>query len=295
MDFIQIKKDVLVRRLTINDYQDVVELSKGVYDGYDHVPRSFKNWINDSNHHVYGIEKNGRLVGLTCRTIIDSGKTLLPEGERIMSEYRNIGLNSLLNQGTSILTGEYVKNTLRKRWTTTQVYDIRVLEHFKMPSLLETFGTMNIESIEYINLHQNNYRLFQLNYREFYELLKGRDFDYVITSFKVFENSLDNMDILENGKFTQNTHQFWRTKDGFSLNCIRLLTKGDAYFVTVYSNDYIDFKNQLGFHFRKFINGTSDVMCIHGNYFMMKEYCKHHNLQFKITYLYEQTNLQNKL
>lgn len=295
MQLVKFPNNIIVRKLTEKDYEDVVNISKGIYDGYDHLVRSFKGWVNDPYHNVYGMEKEGELIGMTCWTIIDSGKTLLPEGERIKKEFRGSGLNSILNRGVEILFGEKMKTIIRKRWTTNHIYDIKIFEHFKMPRMFETFGTFNIESKQFINQHQNKYMMTQMDSQEFHELLKGKGFHYVITSYKVFENSLENLDILANGKFTQNSHQFWKTKDGFSLNCVRLLTKGDAYFVTIYSNDYEDFKNHLGFHFRKCINGTTDLFCLHGNYFMMKEYSTKHNLTLKVTYMYEQTLLKNKL
>lgn len=112
-------RKVIVRPVTDQQDQiDIYEMSTDVYHAekipYDYLPTYFPFWINSSNHWMYGIEVDGKLVGFSCVTLLDQGLTKWSEGLRIHKDFRNVGLNYILTSGSKILFEEQMKELMLK-------------------------------------------------------------------------------------------------------------------------------------------------------------------------------------
>ena len=75
-----------------SDFDDVVKLSEGIYNGYDFIPVVFHQWLKRENVAIMMLYADKRLIGLEAGHIVDDGKTLVRRGGRIAPNLRGQGL-----------------------------------------------------------------------------------------------------------------------------------------------------------------------------------------------------------
>jgi N-acetylglutamate synthase-like GNAT family acetyltransferase len=80
-----------IRKLRNADRNDMMEISKHVWEGHDYVPSVFDHWLKDSNSHFYGVEIDGHVVALGNLRLIEDGRIGWMEGLRVHPEYRGRG------------------------------------------------------------------------------------------------------------------------------------------------------------------------------------------------------------
>jgi RimJ/RimL family protein N-acetyltransferase len=76
------------RRLTHDDYNDIVDISKYIWDGYDYLPSLFHKWVDDEGYFLGAVdtEKN-KVVGVGKFSILYDKSGWL-EGLRVHKDYR---------------------------------------------------------------------------------------------------------------------------------------------------------------------------------------------------------------
>jgi N-acetylglutamate synthase-like GNAT family acetyltransferase len=82
---------VKIRRLRFSDRDDVLEISRHVWDGHDYVPLVFEQWLKDKNSYFYGVEVDGRVVAVANLHLIENKRTGWMEGLRVHPEFRGKG------------------------------------------------------------------------------------------------------------------------------------------------------------------------------------------------------------
>ena len=75
-----------------SDFDDVVKLSEGIYNGYDFIPVVFHQWLKRKNVAIMMLYADNKLIGLEAGHIVDGGKTLVRRGGRIAPNLRGQGL-----------------------------------------------------------------------------------------------------------------------------------------------------------------------------------------------------------
>ena len=75
-----------------SDFDDVVKLSEGIYNGYDFIPVVFHQWLKRENVAIMMLYADNKLIGLEAGHIVDDGKTLVRRGGRIAPNLRGQGL-----------------------------------------------------------------------------------------------------------------------------------------------------------------------------------------------------------
>ena len=80
------------------DYEEILEMSEGIYDGYDYLPFVFHQWLKEPNRLVFVAQLEGKLVGLSSIHIISGGKTCVTQQLRIHPNYRSKRLGSYLEK-----------------------------------------------------------------------------------------------------------------------------------------------------------------------------------------------------
>lgn len=73
--------------LTNDDYADILDISKNIWEGTDYLPKVFHKWVNDKNGCFLGLVKNDKVVALGKYTILPDGQGWL-EGLRVHVDYR---------------------------------------------------------------------------------------------------------------------------------------------------------------------------------------------------------------
>ena len=46
-----LESTLMLRTATLDDYDSLMEMSQGLYDGWDYLPHVYKNWIRQEQHY----------------------------------------------------------------------------------------------------------------------------------------------------------------------------------------------------------------------------------------------------
>ncbi|XP_020629121.1 histidine N-acetyltransferase-like [Orbicella faveolata] len=100
------------------DFDAVVKLSEGIYDGHDYLPFKFHKWLQRDNLVVLLAYSGDKLVGLTACFVVDEGRTFIRRAERILAELRGQGLVRQLREYARKYVKEHYPSVQRERFTT---------------------------------------------------------------------------------------------------------------------------------------------------------------------------------
>ena len=91
-----------IRLAQPGDFNEIVKLSEGIYDGHDYLPFPFHRWLERDNLAVILAFSGDKLVGLLAYFVVDDGRTCIRRAERILAELRGRGLGRQLRQFPSM-------------------------------------------------------------------------------------------------------------------------------------------------------------------------------------------------
>ena len=122
------------RLAQFGDFDAVVKLSEGIYDGYDYLPLKFHKWLQRDNLAVLLAYSGEKLVGLTACFVVDEERTFIRRAERILAELRGQGLVRQLREFAIKYVREHYPSLQRERFTTnvdvaSSVYQTKLLEY----------------------------------------------------------------------------------------------------------------------------------------------------------------------
>ena len=103
------------------DFDAVVKLSEGIWDGHDYLPLKFHKWLQRDNLDVLLAYSDDKLVGLQACFVVDEGRTLIRRAERILNELRGQGLARQLREFARKYTRDHYPSVQRERFTTRRV------------------------------------------------------------------------------------------------------------------------------------------------------------------------------
>ena len=81
-----------IRKLLVSDRDDIMEISRHIWDGHDYIPSVANEWLKDPNCQFYGSEMNGHVVAVGNLRLVENGQTGWMEGLRVHPDYRGKGL-----------------------------------------------------------------------------------------------------------------------------------------------------------------------------------------------------------
>ncbi|XP_048579781.1 histidine N-acetyltransferase [Nematostella vectensis] len=101
---------IKVRLALESDYKQVVEMSKGIYEGFDYLPKCYHVWLRQPSRHMFVAVDGEQIVGLTSAWLIDNEKTLLSQAGRVNPDYRGQGVyKKLLKEKCKFVKEKYPK------------------------------------------------------------------------------------------------------------------------------------------------------------------------------------------
>ena len=107
------------RLARLSDFEEIVNLSKGIYDGHDYLPIEFHKWMKMENMAIMLVLSGDKMVGLRAAYIVDEGKTYIRRAGRVLPEFRGQGISQKLSDALD----EYVRFSFptveRMRFVTT--------------------------------------------------------------------------------------------------------------------------------------------------------------------------------
>lgn len=77
-----------LRRLTNEDYEDILDISKGIWGGTDYLPRIFHKWVEDKGIFLGAVDKEkNKVIAVAKLSVLYDGSGWL-EGLRVHKDYR---------------------------------------------------------------------------------------------------------------------------------------------------------------------------------------------------------------
>ena len=107
---------VYTRPLRKSDKEDILEIAKNTWEGHDHLPYHFDEWLANKDCHTLAIEDDGKVAALANLRIIENGLTGWMEGLRVHPDYREKGLASQITDYLIEMAKDL--NVQRIRYTT---------------------------------------------------------------------------------------------------------------------------------------------------------------------------------
>ena len=86
--------EIVPRLARESDFQAILEISEGLYDGEDYLPNVFFQWLNDANRNIIIAEMESKVIGLNVLHVVDAGKTIVHQALRIHPRYRGQNLGT---------------------------------------------------------------------------------------------------------------------------------------------------------------------------------------------------------
>lgn len=91
-----LREKVICRPARQQDTQDVMELTRTIWEGHDYVPQAWYAWLKDENGILAVAELEGKVVGLFKLSVIAPGQWWL-QGLRVHPDYEGHGIASRLH------------------------------------------------------------------------------------------------------------------------------------------------------------------------------------------------------
>ena len=90
--------ELTFRLAQTRDFDEILKLSEGVYDGQDYLPIRFHNWMQMDNVAVMLAHSSEKLVGLVQCSVVDNGRTAVRQAARKSTEFRGQGVYKRLSK-----------------------------------------------------------------------------------------------------------------------------------------------------------------------------------------------------
>ncbi len=80
-----------IRKLRDSDRDDILEISRHIWEGHDYLPSVADEWLHDPRSHFYGVETDGHVVAVGNLRLLEDDRRGWMEGLRVHPEYRSRG------------------------------------------------------------------------------------------------------------------------------------------------------------------------------------------------------------
>ena len=118
--------DLTFRLARPNDFDEIMELSEGIYDGHDYLPFRYHTWVTMKDAAVMLAYSGEKLVSLAVCCVVDEGRTWLVRAGRTLQEFQGQGvLNKVLQTTRDQVVRRHFPNVRRQLRVTQKVYPSR--------------------------------------------------------------------------------------------------------------------------------------------------------------------------
>ena len=112
--------DLTFRLATPSDYDEILKLSEGIYDGLDYLPFRYHTWMKMENVAVMLAYYGDKLAGLVACSIVDEGRTAIRRAGRTLAEFRGQGVHKQLSQAMNEFIRRQYPSVCRVRFISLQ-------------------------------------------------------------------------------------------------------------------------------------------------------------------------------
>ena len=123
------------------DFDEILKLSEGIYDGHDYLPSTYHTWMKMAKVAVMLAYSGDKLVGLVASSVVDDERTSIRRAARTLAEFRGQGVFSQLSQAMNEFVRRHYPNVCRERFssienrpTVTKIVQLDILWSRTWPS-----------------------------------------------------------------------------------------------------------------------------------------------------------------
>lgn len=173
--------------LTHEDYKDIVDISKNIWDGHDYLPKVFHKWVDEKEGCFLGLVKDNKVVAVGKYTILPDRQGWL-EGLRVHIDYRSQQLAHAISDMLFNLAREDLKNG--------KITNIAMCTH------IDTQASIKMMEAKNFHLEQSCLIIFKD-----YELVKNLNLsidDFNVENWEISYEDFKNLDYFKtcNNKLT---------------------------------------------------------------------------------------------
>lgn len=127
-----------LRRLTHDDYEDIVDITKDIWDGFDYLPMVFHQWVDDEGFFLGAVDiERNKVTGFGKLSILHDGSGWL-EGLRVHKEYRGQKLARSISEWLLNVAKGYLNDGKIKRIAfSTQIGNVESMTLMKKLNFVE--------------------------------------------------------------------------------------------------------------------------------------------------------------
>ena len=111
--------ELIFRLAQTSDFDEILILSEGVYDGQDYLPVRFHNWMQMDNVAVMLAHASKKLVGLVQCSFVNDGRTVVRQAARTLLEFRGQGVYKRLSEAMNEFVRRQYPNVQREIFAST--------------------------------------------------------------------------------------------------------------------------------------------------------------------------------
>ncbi|XP_078375098.1 histidine N-acetyltransferase-like [Oculina patagonica] len=109
--------DLTFRLARSNDFDEILKVSEGLYNGHDYVPVRFHKWMKMQDLAVLLSYSGENPVGLLVCSVVDERRTFVSRAARVVAEFRGQGVHKMQGKAMDEFVRKTFPNVRRKRLT----------------------------------------------------------------------------------------------------------------------------------------------------------------------------------
>ena len=149
-------QDLTFRLAQSSDFNEILKLSEGIYNGGDYLPSRFHTWMKMENLYVMLAFSGKKLVSLVVSSVIDKGMTVVDRAVRTLPELRGRGISTQLMQAMHAFVRKTHPTVRRRRFTRSKDRDPgakwKTIAHRERLSCYVETATLRSQQIATTNL-----------------------------------------------------------------------------------------------------------------------------------------------
>lgn len=238
-----------IRRVQESDIEDILEISRHVWEGHDYLPYVIRAWLQDQNSHTYGIEVDHHIVGLGNLRLVEAGQTGWMEGLRIHPDHRGRGFANKLTKHIIAEAGGLKVQRLRYTTGVDNLVSLQLAEKTGFVTLA-TMGVVWQANLTSIPPRRSFSTVRESSPEEAYELVRDSpeiNPKVLVYDWKALDSTLEGFKTV--GESNRFHVAFRRDKfDSFSFGHIRHQPAGSVRSFTIYGATANGFLSHLSHH-----------------------------------------------
>ncbi|XP_068130178.1 histidine N-acetyltransferase-like [Hyperolius riggenbachi] len=123
---------------TAGDYDELMSISHGLFNGTDYLPFIYHSWLKDHRRHMFVAKSEGKIVAFESYLLVDDGETAVMQGIRVAPWARG--------RGFSVQIHKFCLDTLRSNHPRVRRIRLAQSEHLT-PHLVKDFRVLHTKAV----------------------------------------------------------------------------------------------------------------------------------------------------